>query len=83
MRDLGRNLYDELQDSNISVDYFIDMSKGVTYKSLKRYSPNDDLPPVDVIIVTAIHYYDDIRNKLSDRVQCPIISLDKVIRELV
>lgn len=83
MRELGRNLCDELQYSNVSVDYFIDMSKGVTYKSLKRYSPNDDLPPVDVIIVTAIHYYDDIRNKLSDRVQCPIISLDKVIRELV
>jgi hypothetical protein len=37
------------------------------------------LPEFDVIIVTAIHYYDEIKLDLSNNVGCPIISLMNVI----
>lgn len=83
MKELGKNLCDELMDSDISVDYVIDMNKKNTYKSLKLYRPDDNLPQIDIIVITAIHYYKDIKRKLEDKVKCPIISLESIIKELM
>ena len=45
--------------------------------------PNPNLEEVDVIIVTAIHYYDEIEREMSEYVDCPIVSLEDVIYDLV
>ena len=40
------------------------------------------LAPVDVIVVTAISYFDEIEEKLSERVDCPVVSLEDIVYEL-
>ena len=49
---------------------------------IKRKKLTDDLPETDVIVVTAIYFYEEIREELSQLVDCPIISLEDVVYEI-
>lgn len=77
---LGERLVQELKDSGIEVKYAIDKNAdniytdGVEVKDL-----SDDLPEVDVIVVTAVYFFDEIEEELCDLVNYPIISLEDVI----
>lgn len=84
MKELGILLYDELKNSNVQVEYIIDRNADTMNIdiSVDMFEPADDLPPTDVIVVTAIHYFDEIQSSLKNRVTCPIVSLDEVIRKL-
>lgn len=79
MRDLGEFLYDELYDSEIKIEYVIDQKPGSVYAEVPVLTPDDELPEVDVIVVTAIHYYDEIQKKLSQKVKCPIVGLNTIV----
>ncbi len=79
MKELGELLYDELKDSGISVDYIIDKRANKLFAEVEIVTPDDTLKPVDAIIVTAIHYYDDIEKNLSSVINCPILSLRDLI----
>ena len=46
---------------------------------LPKYSPDEKLDVVDVMVVTAIYYYQDIEEKMSKKVDFPIISLEDVV----
>jgi hypothetical protein len=46
------------------------------------YSPEDSLKEVDAIVVTAIASFDEIKGNLSSKVDCPIISLEKILFEV-
>lgn len=82
LKELGLLLYDEIIKAGLSVEYIID--KNADYMNVDveatLYTPDDSLPKADVIIVTAVHYYEDIEKELRDKVTCPIISLEEVIR---
>lgn len=82
MKELGQRLYDELKDSNIKVAYAIDQKADKIYAEVDIVTPDDDLPKVDVIVVTAIHYFDEIEENLSAKVDYPVISLEDIIYEL-
>ena len=45
-------------------------------------TPEDFLEEVDVIVVTAIHYFDEIESMLGEKVDYPIISLEDIIYEI-
>ena len=49
MKELGERLFDELDGTGIEVDYVID--KDTISGNYKLYSPEDDLPEVDCIVV--------------------------------
>lgn len=78
MRELGERLYDELVDGGIEVAYVIDQSNAVLGDFL-LYKPDDELPYVDLIIVTADYYYDEIYQRLHSRVDCPITSISGLL----
>lgn len=79
---VGRLLESELKDSNISVRYIID--KSVNSCSIKKiYTPDEELPDVDAIIVTAVTYFDEIEKNMSSKMRCPIISLEDIMCDLV
>lgn len=82
MKELGERLYDELKDSEIEVRYVIDKNKDSVYADVDVVTPDDTLEAVDVIVVTAIHYFDEIEEALSAKVDCPIASLEDVIYEI-
>ena len=79
MKEVGERLYEELKDTKTEVKYAVDQNAESIYADIDVYSPDDDLPEVDVIVVTATYYYNRILNNIKDKISCPIISLDDVI----
>jgi len=77
----GKTLLNELKETAIQVRYAIDKNLCNSEGGVTICSIEDNLEDVDAIIVTAITYFDEIRDELEDKVQCPIISLESVIYE--
>lgn len=75
----GRHLVEELRCSGIRVVYGIDRKAGLQTASLPVRCIDDELPTVDVIVVTAVFAYEEIEEKLMDKINCPIISLEEVV----
>ena len=78
----GETLLNELKDTEIKVAYAIDRNAGSIYGDLDIVPIEDIRDDVDVVIVTAITFFDEIRETLMDKVSCPIISLEDVLYEI-
>lgn len=78
-KELGERLYDELRNTEIEVKYIIDKNISKVQAEVDVYSPDEELPKVDAIVVTATYYYDEIEDELYDITECPIISLEDVL----
>ena len=81
MKELGERLIYEIKDSKTDVSYLIDKNADTVYSNMKVYYPYEELPKVDAIVVTAIHYYPEIEEELYKRVNYPIINLTDIIYE--
>lgn len=74
---IGKKIIAELSSSTINVRYIIDCAElDLQYPT---YKPTDDLPAVDVVIVTAIYDFDEIENMLFDKVTCRIVSANEIM----
>lgn len=82
MKEFGERLYDELKKSDITVKYIIDKNADTIYADVDIVTPDDVLEPVDVIVVTATHYYDEIEEMLFDKTDCPVVSLEDILYEV-
>lgn len=82
MKEFGERLYDELKSSDITVKYVIDKNIDGIYTDIDVVTPDDKLRPVDVIVVTAIYYFDEIEEMLYKKVNFPIVSLEDVLYEI-
>ena len=82
MKELGERLLDELKDSDIAVNYAIDKNADEIYVDVDIVTPDDELKPVDVIVVTAVYYFDEIADMLSEKVDYPVVSLEDIVYEL-
>lgn len=82
MKELGERLYDELKDSGVTVKYIIDKNASDVYANEDVITPDEDLEPVDVIVVTAIYYYNEIEEMLLEKVDYPIVSLEDIVYEV-
>lgn len=78
----GETLLDELKGTSIEVAYGIDKKSDSLYADIDIVSMDDVLEEVDVVVVTAISFFDEIEEKLSEKVSCPIISLEDVLYEV-
>lgn len=78
----GETLVDELKDTDIKVVYGIDKKADSIYSDIEIVSLEDELEDVDAVVVTAITFFDEIEENLSDKVDCPIISLEDVLYEV-
>lgn len=74
----GKTLLKELEDSPIHVNYVIDMGN-TAVENCRVYTLRDELPNVDAVVVTPIYYYDEIEKNLSQKLNCPLLSLDDVL----
>lgn len=83
MKELGERLVKELEGSDIEIKYIIDQNADKIETQYKKVKPDDDLEPVDAIVVTAIYYFQDIEEKLSKKVDCEIISLEDAVYGLI
>lgn len=76
----GNILYEDLMkyDKNM-VKYAIDRDGKVDYQAITVKKIEDDLDPVDMIVVTVIKGFYDIKADLNKKFQCPIVSIIDVI----
>lgn len=79
---VGETLIDELKNTNVSVAYGIDRKANSIYADVDVVSIDDILKPVDAVVVTAITFYKEIEEKLSEKIDCPIISLENILYEV-
>ena len=78
----GETLVDELKDTGITVAYGIDKNSYIIYGDVDIVSMDDELESVDAVVVTAITFFDEIEEKLSVKVDCPIVSLEDILYEV-
>lgn len=79
---LGERLLDDLNALGIEVSYAIDKNASNLYSEIDIYAPDDILPEVDAVIVTATYYYDEIVDTLSKKFNCSIISLEDILYDV-
>ena len=65
----------------MKIKYVIDKYAGSIDSDLKVLKPEDDLPKVDVIVVTATFAFGEIKEMLRKKVDYSIVSLELVVDE--
>ena len=78
----GERLLDELKGSGVTVKYGIDQKADEIYSEVNVVSPDDILADVDAVIVTSISFMNEIEERLSSKLSCPILSLEDILYEL-
>lgn len=79
MGDIGIRLCKELQGTDINIKYIMDQSMTLDTIFAPRIKLDEELPKVDAIIVTPINVFPQIRDMLSSKTDCTIISMEDVI----
>lgn len=82
MGHLGERLLEELAGSGIDVAYCIDRA-GKKGKGYMVYGIEDELPRADVIVVTVVHLFFEVKQELEKRTSTPVVSLEEVIGALL
>ena len=82
MNYVGETLLNELSGSEVKVKYGIDRNAGGIYADISVITPDDKMPEVDAVIVTPITFFDEIEGLLSQRIDCPIISIEDILYEI-
>ena len=70
----GERLVNELRGTDKQAD--------TLYSEIDLVSLEDEWKEVDAIIVTAITFFDEIEKMLSQRIYCPILSLEDILYEI-
>ncbi|MCI8374274.1 MAG: hypothetical protein HFI29_02390 [Lachnospiraceae bacterium] len=78
----GETLLDELKDTNVVVAYGIDENADKIYLDVDIVTLEERVEAVDVVVVTAITFFDEIEKKLMERLECPIVSLEDILFEI-
>lgn len=81
MHYLGERLFLELRDTPVEIAYGIDKNT-IMIDGLTVLNSNDQLETVDMIIVTAITYFDEIKQALEKKIKCPIVSLEDILYDM-
>lgn len=82
MNFVGETLLRELKGSNIKVMYGIDKNAANIRSDIDIKTPDNELPMVDVIIVTAITFFEEIEEALYSKIDCPILSMEDILYEI-
>ena len=78
----GRALVEELAGSKIAVKYAIDRNANNILSDIDIIEPEDLFDKVDAIVVTAIQSFEEIKKTLSEKIDCPILSLENILYEI-
>lgn len=84
MRELGILVYHELLREGLDVCCSIDKNADNLNinQDIKVVKPTQDLPELDLIIVSAPHYFEQIQNDLEGITNADIVSIEDIIFEM-
>ena len=80
---LGKHLLEELRDTEIQIEYFVDKSATSFRPGIKTYAPDEELPKTEVIVSTRAYEFLAIRKKLEQQGHKNVISLEQMLLEAV
>ena len=72
-------MYDELKGSGVEVVYGVDQNAIRVRWEIPVCHPEDMLKPVDAVVITPIFDFLEIRNKLTCKLDCPMIFIEEVL----
>ena len=78
MGEIGTLLVEYLEQKGIEIRCIVDKNKDVKTYGYQLFSPDDDLPQTDAVIVTSAYYFVDIADKLRKHTDANIISIDDI-----
>lgn len=79
MGELGNRLCEELSNSNIEIVYTADKAPMTTFSEMDVIEINEMTDNVDVVVVTPIFDFDNIKHKIEEYINVPVISLEDII----
>lgn len=83
MGKLGSHLFNELKKGNVQIVFGID-KKGIDCNcEIEVYTPSQQMPKVDAVVITILDQYREISELLYERLNCPMITIEEVIQELL
>ncbi len=82
MSEIGYMVLKELENSELEIPYCIDRNANNLFAQIDIFRPDEDLQPVDVVIVAVVQFYEEVKETLSKKLDCPIISLSDVVWEV-
>lgn len=80
---IGKHLVTQLSGTDIFVKYIIDVRKGVGEDKITQYHMTDKLPKVDVIVVTPLCEYRQIKGELQKKTMAEVVSMEDIIYEML
>ena len=66
----------------MDIKYAVDRNAESIYSDVEVITVEDELPDVDVMIVTAVYFFDEIYATIANKVRWPVVSLEDVLHEL-
>lgn len=79
---VGETLLQELKGTEVEVSYGIDKKARLINSDIDIVSPDEILDNVDVVVVTVVDYFDEIKEMLKEKIKCPIISIEDIVFEV-
>lgn len=80
MGKIGKHLKYELENAGIEIAYVIDEGESIIYSDVVRYNLRDALPMVDLVIVTPIEEFEEVKNRiLNNNASLLVVSVNNII----
>lgn len=83
MGQIGERFWNAIKNTQIEVRYAIDQNADKITSDVPVIKPCDDLAMVDMIVVTAITYINEIKADLCNKVDYKIISIKEILDEMM
>lgn len=79
---VGKQIYEALKGTGITVRYFIDRSLPYPEEAVPVYRPDEELPEVDVIILSLVEQEEPVRKLLSEKMNADIWTVTELIKSI-
>lgn len=80
---LGVRLIEELINYKVALSYVIDQSGKAPVPGVEVYTIEQKLPVVDLVIISVVHLYPFIENKVKQFIAADVVSLEDILLELL
>lgn len=81
MSEMGYMVLKELEGSSVEIPYCIDRNADNLFAQVDVRRPDEELEVVDAVVVAVVQFYDEVKEDLCRKMDCPIISLSDVVWE--
>jgi hypothetical protein len=78
----ARHLIRELRQSSVTIECLIDQQRDKIRCGVKTILPGDEPEDLDAIVVTAFHYFEEIRKQYVDK-EVNVVSMENIIKEVI